>query len=103
MIEKVKEIFRLQKELEKNHGIIGLMDSPENGKKVHFYKVEQFLDLVISNDLDLELHNDGEFYRLSTKLDDLEIFILLDEKEYKEYKKIATDGTVTKLKDLITW
>lgn len=96
MISKINEVLGLSKELERDYGVIYVKDW---GTQIG--DLDKFLSISEGNET-IVYEGDGvEFpYRLSLIKEGHEIFILLGEESFREYKK-ATATTVTKESDTL--
>lgn len=86
MIEKVKEIIKLQKELNRDFGILGTYNEVYTGDLRVHVSTWKFLE-SFNDDVIVKVSDSDDFpYELITLIDDIEFFTILTEEEYKKYK-----------------
>src|SRR5699024_10828469 len=106
MIEKIKEVIRLQKELEQEYGITSaerkLITESKSFKyrnEATVYEVESFLKLSAGHDVLYAPRKNYDYYphKLYFEAEDVHFYMILTDEKYEEYKK-AVAPTTTKEK-----
>jgi len=104
MIEKIKEVIRLQEELENEHGIISIEKSMVTKSKrvkyrneANIHELKDFLKLSAGHDVLYEPRKNFDYYphKLCFESENVYFFMILTDETYEEYKK-AVALTTTK-------
>ena len=106
MIEKIKEVIRLQEELENEHGIISIEKSMVTKSKrvkyrneANIHELKDFLKLSAGHDVLYAPRKNYDYYphKLYFEAEDVHFYMILTDEKYEEYKK-AVAPTTTKEK-----
>lgn len=97
MLEKIKKVYKLQKELNKEHGILDISETVEGNLLLSFTNIKSFQEAtenlpIITEDVS-HLTTTNVTVRLIAKKDDIEFVFYAHEKEYEEYKNSRATNT----------
>ncbi len=94
MIEEIKKLAELNREIEEKYNFISVKMPFSSGDiNVHVSKLSTLLDIANGEELCASFHDETYPYRLSFYEEEIQFFILLDEEGYREYKNSRATNT----------
>ncbi len=94
MIEEIKKLAELNKEIEEKYNFISVrVPFAERYISVHVSELSTLLDVANGNDVYVSDHDETYPYKISFYEDEIHFFILLDEEGYREYKNSRATNT----------